>query len=301
MKYDCNCPRLCHRNLLNSKSLDRQHYFPEEIRFQLRLIAWISLGMFLFMLFFLPFEHKEMEFNDSLLFITGLGVISFIVMGIFRIILPSTLNRIIKLDTYKISNEVLIVILVWVFNALGYIFYLKYVGAMESPTTTVFRVIIFTSIPSIILKLADVNKSLRDQLKRIVERNIRLGKHVSDEDILARPAEVFYSDSKSDKVEIPPDDIIVAKSADNYVNLIYKEKEEVRQKMLRTTLKQVHEQLRKHPEFLKCHRTHIVNSLHIVNLTNSYKGYRLKLLDYEEEIPVSRQYILTVKEYIDAE
>jgi len=71
--------------------------------------------------------------------------------------------------------------------------------------------------------------------------------------------------------------------------------------MLRTTLKQVYTQLRRHPEFLQCHRTYIINSLHIVNLTNSYKGYRLKLLDYEEEIPVARQYILAVKEYIDTE
>lgn len=281
--------------------MDRQHYFPEEIRYQLRLLAWISLGIFLFMLFFPIFEHKKMEFNDSLLFVTGLGAISFIIMGIFRILLPTTLSRIIKLETYKISNEVVIILLIWIFNALGYIFYIKYVGSNETSLSTVIRIILFTSFPCIILKLADVNKSLRDQLKRIVGKNIRLGKHVNDEDILVRPTELFYSDSKTDKIEIQPDDIIVAKSADNYVSLVYKDKEKVRQKMLRTTLKQVYTQLRRHPGFLQCHRTFIVNSLHIVNLTNSYKGYRLKLLDYEEEIPVARQYILAVKEYIDTE
>jgi len=281
--------------------LDRHYYFPEEIRYQLRLLAWISLGIFLFMLFFPVFEHKEMEFNDSLLFVTGLGAISFAIMAIFRILLPSTLNRIIKLETYKVSNEVVIILLIWVFNALGYIFYIKYVGSNETSLSTVIRIILFTSFPCIILKLADVNKSLRDQLRRIVGKNIKLGKHVTNEDTMTKPAEVFYSDSRTDKIEIHPDDIIVAKSADNYVILVYKEKDEVRQKMLRTTLKQVYTQLRKHPEFLQCHRTYIVNSLHIVNLTNSYKGYRLKLLDYEEEIPVARQYILSVKEYIDTE
>ena len=242
-----------------------------------------------------------MEFNDGLLFIIGLGTICFVVMVIFRILLPSYIDKILKLDTFKISNEVVIVVLIWVFNSIAYFFYLRYVGLLELSLFTGVKIVLFSSFPSVVLKLADVNKSLRDHLKHIVGKNIRLGKHVIDEDIMARPPEVFSSDSHSDKIEIHPDDIILVKSADNYVNIVYKEGKEIRQKMLRKTLTHIHSQLRKHPEFLKCHRTCIINSLHIVNLTNNYKGYRLKLLDYEDEIPVSRQYILSVKEYVEAE
>lgn len=281
--------------------MNRKHSFQEEIRYQLRLIIEISLGMFLFMLFFLPFEHREMEFNNSLLFIIGLGTISFIIMGIFRILLPSTLKKIIKLETFKISNEVVIILLIWIFNAIAYFFYLRYVGLLELSLFTGVQITLFSSFPSIILKLADVNKSLRDQLEHIVGKNIKLGKHASTEDIVVRSPEVFLSDSRSDKIEIHPDDIMLVKSADNYVNIVYKDREDVRQKMLRNTIKNIHTQLSKHSEFLRCHRTCIINSLFIVNLTNNYKGYRLKLLDYEDEIPVSRQYILTIKEYMDTE
>ena len=42
-----------------------------------------------------------------------------------------------------------------------------------------------------------------------------------------------------------------------------------------------------------------MNSSYIVNMTNSYKGHQLKLLDLDEEIPVSRQYILGIKEVLD--
>ena len=161
--------------------------------------------------------------------------------------------------------------------------------------------VLFISFPSIILKLADVNKSLRDQLKHIVVKNVRLGKYIPDGKIIVKPTETFFSDSNSDKIDLHPDDIMLVKSADNYVNFIYKDGEEVRQKMLRNTLTKILSQLRKHPEFVRCHRTCIINSFFIVNLTNNYKGYRLQLLDYEEEIPVSRQYILAVKEFIDSE
>ncbi len=286
---------------LNNSSLDKQQPLREETRYQLKLIAGISLGMFLFMLFFIPFEFRDLGFNDRLLFIIGMGIICFIIMGVFRIILPSSLNEIIKLDTYKISNEVLTILLIWVFNALAYIFYLRFVGLLELSLFTVFKIVLFASFPSVILKLADVNKSLRDQLKHIVGKNVRLEKQVMDKDVVVRHTEIFSSDSLTDKIEIHPDDIMLVKSADNYINIIYKDGEEVKQKMLRNTLKHIHVQLRKHPEFIRCHRTCIINSLYIVNLTNNYKGYRLHLLDYAEEIPVSRQYILAVKEYMDSE
>jgi len=222
-------------------------------------------------------------------------------MTVFRIILPSTLEKLIKLETYKISNEVVNILFIWLFNATTYIFYLHYVGALELSLFTGTQIVLFASFPSIILKLADVNKSLRDQLKHIVVKNVRLGKYIPDEKIIVKPTETFFSDSNSDKIDLHPDDIMLVKSADNYVNIIYKDGEEVRQKMLRNTLTEILSQLRKHPEFVRCHRTCIINSFFIVNLTNNYKGYRLQLLDYEEEIPVSRQYILAVKEFIDSE
>ncbi len=257
--------------------------------------------MFLFMLFFIPFEFRDLEFNDRLLFIFGMSSICFVIMGVFRIILPSSIIKIIMLDTYKISNEVVIILLIWTLNSVAYIFYLRYVGLIELSLFIGFKIVLFASIPSIILKLADVNKSLRDQLKHIVGKNVRLGKQVLDEEPIVKSKEIFSSDSHGDKIEVHPDDVVLIKSADNYVNIIYREGEEIKQKMLRNTLKHMQDQLRKHPEFLKCHRTYIINSLYIVNLINNYKGYRLQLLGYEEDIPVSRQYILAVKEYMNSD
>ena len=281
--------------------MEKEHPLREESLYQLKLIAGISLGMFCFMLFFIPFEYRHLEFNERLLFIFGMGTICFIIMGIVRIILPPTVDRIIKLDTYKISNEVLLILLIWLFNSVAYIFYLRYVGLLDLTLFAGFKIVLFASIPSVILKLSDVNKSLRDQLKHTVGKNVRLGKQVLNEDMVAKNKEIFVSDSNNDRIEIHPDDIMLVKSADNYVSIIYKDGEEVRHKMIRKTLNKIYTQLKKHPEFLRCHRTCIINSLYIVNLINNYKGYRLQILDYEEEVPVSRQYILAVKEYVDSE
>ena len=79
--------------------------------------------------------------------------------------------------------------------------------------------------------------------------------------LMVRKAEVFTSDNNNDKIEIHPDDVLLVKSADNYVNIVYREGEKIRQKMLRNTLNQIQAQLRRYPEFLRCHRTSIINSL----------------------------------------
>ena len=253
------------------------------------------------MLFFLPFEHRELEFNNRLLFIIGLGIIPFITMLLFRIMLPSWLKRLIRLESFKISNEVVLVVLIWIFNTLGYSFYIRYVGMEELSLFSILRILLIASVPSIILKLADVNKTLRDQLKHFVEKNIRLEKIAAEVEESERKPELFHSDSQADRIEIHPDDIMLVRSADNYINIVYREDETVRQKMLRKTITNIGSQLKKYPEFLRCHRTCIINTMFIVNLTNNYKGYRLKLLGYEDEIPVSRQYILALKNYLDRE
>lgn len=252
------------------------------------------------MLFFLPFEYRELEFNNRLMFLVGLGAISFVIMGIFRILLPSTLNRILKLETYRVSNEVVVVLLIWVFISLSNIFYLRYVGLHDLTLFTTFKITLFSCFPSVVLKLADVNKQLRDQLKNIVGKNIRLEKYASDANPGERPPVTLMSESRTDQLEVHPDDVMLVRSADNYISVVYKELEKVRQKMLRNTITNIQAQLRKYPEFFRCHRTCIINSHYIVNLTNSYKGYRLKVLGYEDEIPVSRQYLLTVREFMDA-
>lgn len=268
--------------------------------YQLKLISLISLGMFIFLLFFHPFDYAIEEFNDQLVLVLGVAVISFFILLIFRILLPYSVTKRIRVESFKISNEVALILLIWVFISTANIFYLRYVGKVDMTISEGFRITLFSVFPSVILKLADVNTSLRAQLKLYVEKNIKLGHDLSVAEHETPVPEVFLSETQNDKLEIMPEFLILVKSADNYVELIYKDEDVIKQKLMRNTLKNIQQQLRKYPEFVRCHRTCIINSSYILNLTNSYKGHRLKILDYEDEIPVSRQYLLNVKDILDS-
>lgn len=268
---------------------------------QLKLVSMISLGMFLFLLFFHPFDYSIQEFNDQLIFVLGCGVITFLILLIFRIILPVSFTRRIRLESLKISNEVGLILLIWLFITIANIFYMRYVGNLELTIFTGLRLALFSVFPSVILKLADVNAGLREQLKHAVEKNLRLGHDLSLAGHVDQAPEVFLSESQNDKFEVLPEYILLVKSADNYVEIVYLGDGELKQKLMRTTMKNIQLQLKKYPEFVRCHRTSIVNTSYILNMTNSYKGHRLKILHHEEEIPVSRQYLLDVKGILNSE
>lgn len=273
----------------------------QDAKYQIKLISLISLGMFLFVLFFQPFDYQMEDFNDRMIFTLGIAVITFLVLVIFRIVMPVSLTSRIHAESLKISNEVGLIILIWFFVTAGNIFYLHYVGKVTLTLSVGVKIALFSAFPSIILKIADVNMALRVQLRHFVRRNIKLEHDLANAEQQQSVPVVLQSDTQTDKIELLPDDIMMIKSADNYVDIYYKTAEKVEHKLLRNTLKNIQQALREQPDFLRCHRTCIVNTAYIVNMTNSYKGHRLKMLDMEEEIPVSRQYILGIKDVLDSE
>jgi DNA-binding LytR/AlgR family response regulator len=250
-------------------------------------------------LFFQPFETAQQDFNNRLVFLLGIAVITFLILGLFRIIMPVSLTRRIHAESLKITNEVGLILLIWVFITTANIFYLYYVGKIELTLAEAVQIALFSAFPSIILKLADVNMMLREQLRHFVRRNLKLEHDLTNAKEKQIDPIVFQSDSQSDKIELMPDETLLIRSADNYVEIFFKTNDKVERKLLRNTLKNIQQVLKNNREFLRCHRTCIVNTSFIVNMTNSYKGHWLKILDFDEEVPVSRQYILGIKDVLD--
>ena len=69
----------------------------EDNIYQVKLVSLISLGMFLFMLFFHPFEYSAEEFNDQLLIVFGIAVITFLILILFLIFFLGFLCGLLRL------------------------------------------------------------------------------------------------------------------------------------------------------------------------------------------------------------
>jgi DNA-binding LytR/AlgR family response regulator len=105
----------------------------------------------------------------------------------------------------------------------------------------------------------------------------------------------LVSDNRSEKLIMESSELILIKSAENYVEIHYLAGGTGTKKLLRTTFKGIEDQLKPFSQMIRCHRTCIINMDHVIKLQREYGRIYLKMNGVEEEIPVSRQYLLGIR------
>ncbi len=261
------------------------------------LYLGISLGIFLFILFFQPFPSGNFDVNNWLLFVAGLAAIIYMVLILVRIFLRWVIR-----DKEQIYDEPHIhsgieEFVIWLLCSVATIFYLRYVGSVNMTLYITFKVVLICLIPPLIVRFYDRLKLLKQENETLLREKESLQHTVHDyeNDNLNKTIE-FVSDSINEHVILQLSDIILVRSADNYVEIIYQEGTEIQRHMIRSTLKSVESQLKPYDSFIRCHRTVIVNRHHIQRINKKFGSYSLSMKDHKEDIPVSRQYLYQLKD-----
>ncbi len=275
-------------------------YASNDLRSDIKIFFSISLLVFLFVLFFQPFNLDHLNANNKLLFISGLAAIIFIFSYVFHIWIPSVYPKFFKTGTWEAGPAYITSVLVIIFTSVSYTFYLYYVGSVSLSMYLVFKVVIICIVPEAVLRYVYKERLLKHQIRILKNENGDLLTLLEKHNIGKEPESVeLYSENRTEKVELQVNDLLLIKSADNYIELYYKEQEQTKKKLIRSTLKNVEEQLSKYNDFVRCHRTSMVNIRYVVKLIRNYGVHKIKMIGFEEEIPVSRQYLLRVKDAID--
>ena len=94
--------------------------------------------------------------------------------------------------------------------------------------------------------------------------------------------------SAKEQYELNPASILCIQANDNYVTLFYESGGAVKKILFRATLKSIEEQVQRLPEFLRCHKSYIVQFSHIEKVSGNAQGYKLHLAHLDFVIPVSR-------------
>ena len=268
---------------------------------ELGRLFFICIGVFLFILFFQPFPLDMLDYNDRLLFVTGFGAITFLFGCIIFILIPFLIPQWFKISEWESDPPYILSALLLILTATAFAFYIRYVGQVSISLYIMFKVILVCLIPIFILVILYKNKSLELTIDLLKEQNKNyLLKFREDEKNKEDEKIEIFSDNKNGKLTLKYKKIVSIKSADNYIEIFYLENDSVEKKLIRCTLKNIESQLVHQTSFIRCHRTRIVNSMHIEKLARNYSGYCLKMNCLEEEIPVSRQYLTQVKEVISA-
>ncbi|MDF1548780.1 MAG: LytTR family DNA-binding domain-containing protein [Bacteroidales bacterium] len=263
----------------------------------LGLLLSISLGVFLFVLFFQPFPIEKLDFNNRLVFVAGLSGIVFLFIALVRFsfhlyIIRDKQNR----EEFFLPTFIGGFIILFL-SSISFTFYLHYVGSVSITFLIMFKVVLICLAAPITLKLHDRFHELKKQIELLLREKMAIQGQVKkyEEDYLNKSIELF-SENNAESIKLPLADVALIRSADNYVELIFKEAGVYKKKLIRNTLKNIEQQIKPYTIFNRCHRTSIVNLHAVDKLKKTYNNYWLIIKGLEENVPVSRQYIQKLKE-----
>ena len=274
--------------------LNKTYPFNDNLRQHLKLIFGISIVLFLFMLFFQPLELKTTDFNNKLLIIAGFSVITFIFLVLALIIAPSVLPGLFLSGKWSLKRDIILNTCIWAVISVAFIFYARYVAQTTITFYSVSIIILLCLTQVSVIIIRNQFEILKIKLQDALNPNKKPDVTSVEEN---EPDEIeFVSENKSEKINLQLNEIIMLRSADNYVEIFWEKFGEIKKKLIRQTLQNTEYLLIKYPQIIRCHRTCLFNINYVSKLNIYSQGYKLKLLYIEEEIPVSRQYILKVKE-----
>ncbi len=267
------------------------------------LIGFHGIFIAIFLIFLKPFPTV---FNFDNVFITaGYGLVVSLILAINHFLISKILPIDIKKWTigksvlWTLHDIISLTIWVFVYNNVwnnfenftwGKFFYVGWI--------TLVLAIIPVIISTILLENWLLRRNLRNA-NRIQQSLDNVGTTVLE---MAPPTNnllTIYAESQSEWLKIRPSDLIFLESADNYVSIFYKEKDQLQKKLLRSSLTKIADQITQ-SYIQRCHRSYLLNLHQIKYVDGNSRGLQLQLLDSDKVIPVSRKYVKGILAQIEA-
>lgn len=255
----------------------------------IRLIIITAGFALLFINLYTPFGSKNwipdvsdlrFFFYSNLIILTGV-----LVVVISRILMYNAAKRGVKITLGNYLSWVAVEIMSM---SLFYTIYERFIIIMDSRTLSeVFKASLFNTSLVLLLPYGTLwlYFSWRDKNKMLKELTLEETK----------PSEIsgmihFKDDKGNLRFSIKHQDILYIKGADNYVTIFYNDHNKVEHQMLRSTLKQLEDELSNY-KIVRCHRSFMTNINRVKLIERDKDGLLLKL-DHTQpiEIPVSKTY-----------
>jgi DNA-binding LytR/AlgR family response regulator len=180
----------------------------------------------------------------------------------------------------------------------NYVYTYAFIDVMQWHWKIFILFILFTMvigiIPVSIVTLIDVNRKLKKNLKTASNINKEIHQNTSD-NIDKNKALILRGKNKNETLSIKEDQFYFLCSEGNYVQIYYQEGTDFKKTMLRNTLHNISQQLQNSSTIVQCHRAYMVNTDKIIKAEGNAQGFKLKIKDLSEKIPVSRKFVPTVK------
>ncbi|MCK5170057.1 MAG: LytTR family transcriptional regulator [Bacteroidales bacterium] len=279
-----------------------QQPFPK-LESRWKVVIFISLFVALFLIIFQPFGIHLMDNKNKIIILSGYGLVTFISLVINLILIENIFPQIFIEKNWTIGKE--FAWLIWIIfsiglgNALytsivfGFYFEVGFSFFLQFQLVT----LVVGIIPITILIISKQKYLLRKHLDSAndVNRNLEKGETETVQNKTIR----FFADNKKDFVEFNTNDFYFIESSGNYVEIYLLNEDKIIRKTYRSALKRALDFFNDTTEIVQCHRAFIVNTNKIISAKGNSQGLRLNLENCDQEVPVSRGFVDSVREMIN--
>lgn len=263
----------------------------------------ISLFITFFIIIFQPFGLSSLETKYKFLINIGYGFVTFLTLVLNLFIITKIFKVFFVEDSWKVWKQ--IIWLIWIVFTIGmgnFLYSTLFFNFANNFTgLLIFQgfTILISIIPISILTIIRQNKILSQNLANAKEIN-RINTEVKKNKTNHKSKSIeIFSDNKNDSLKIFSEQIYYIEAEGNYVKIYFSENNNLKNKMLRSSLKKIEEQITEIAFLIKCHRAFIVNINKIETSKGNSQGLKLKIINLENEIPVSRNYVKILKTKIE--
>lgn len=276
------------------KFLNKPYPFNGDLKHNTKVIFFISLGVFVFLFLFQPLQINELETRDKYILVIGMGIITFLSLSLNMLILPSLFPKILHGSSWNVKKEIFWDLWILFTVSVGYFLYYKVLGIMEFGFDMIIKLILIAIVPTSVLIVLNRHRLLRSHLRLANELNKKLKEHKLSPDKLVH----FVSDYQKDNLSIKASMILFIRSANNYIEVFWREGQEIKSQMIRCSLIKAEEVVRDDKFIFKCHRSYLANINFVDKIEGSSQGYRLYFDKVDFPVPVSKNYAVKLKELI---
>ena len=273
---------------------NKPYPFNEDLKHNSKLIFFISVGVPLFLLLLQPFDISLLPKRDKYYLIIGFGVITFLSLSLNLLYIPSLFPK--KFTTLKWNVKKEIFWNLWILFTIltGYFFYCKTLGILKFDFNMEIKLILTAIIPISALIIINQNRMFRSRAKFADEIN----KKLKDNKLRLEEIIYFNSDYQKDNLAIKVSLLLFIRSANNYIEVFWKEGDSFKNQMVRCSMAYAEELLKEHKFIIKCHRSFIVNINYIDRFEGNLQGYKLYFEKIDFPIPVSKNFAGNLQELI---
>lgn len=254
---------------------------------------WVGCFIALFLIIFQPFGTANVKMDYKNLFLSGYGIISFLVLSIVIIGLPWLFPTTIVEEKWVVWKQILLLIFALSLTLLAcYIYQALWFGWTISFIKfwyffiTVLPISIF---PCVLIGMLDYIYQLQKHQAVANNFNQQVKPKATDEPKATEETLLNFKD-ENDKLDfvLHLNQLVFIKAANNYVEINYLENEQIKKYLLRNSIRNIEAQLA-YPSIKRCHRSYLVNMDKAGRITGNAQGYKIHFpFTVDFVVPVSR-------------